>query len=279
MNFINSRLICKYTSFMRLLPNFIIIGAAKSGTTSLFNYMIQHPDIIGSYVKEVHFFDSDNYKKGNLYYKSYFPLKIQAHLHQLVYGRNLIVGESSPFYLLHPHVPIRVSKLIPNIKLIVLLRNPIERAYSHYQITLRNGGENLSFEDAIHQEIMRIEPEKKQLFEDKYNTSINQNSNYAKYSYLTRGQYYEQLSRWLQYFSKEQFLIIENNNFLTNTAYYMKKIFDFLEIPNITQKEYPKHHVGDYSKSIKQDTNYYLKEYFELHNQKLYELVGTNYNW
>jgi hypothetical protein len=119
------------TSRLRLLPNFIIIGSARSGTTSLYNYLVQHPGIAPALRKEVHFFDY-NYQRGCSWYQGQFPTHPYMHYMQTIHRQAMITGEASPYYLFHPYVPQRVAQLLPEIKLIALLRNPIERAFSHY---------------------------------------------------------------------------------------------------------------------------------------------------
>src|SRR5262245_18320944 len=107
-------------------PHFIIIGAQRCGTTSLYNYLIRQLGVIPAAMKEVHFFDL-NYQKGNEWYFSQFP----------ELGRDQITGEASPYYIFHPRVPQRIKNLLPSIKLIVLLRNPTNRAFSHYQLQVQ----------------------------------------------------------------------------------------------------------------------------------------------
>src|SRR4051812_46716716 len=133
----------------RASPDFIIIGVQKGGTSSLFEYLKQHPNIKTSVVKEVHYYDSD-YKKGMKWYRSFFPLNEK--------NKKIIYGEASPYYFFHPLVPERIYKDNPNIKLILLLRDPVDRAYSHYQMERRKGREKLkSFEEAILKETERIQ--------------------------------------------------------------------------------------------------------------------------
>jgi len=114
-----------------------------------------------------------------------------------------LTGEATP-YLFHPHAPKRVHALVPNDRLIVLLRNPIDRAYSHYQHHVIRGRESLSFEEAIDAEPGRIEGEYEKMMQDEYYRSLN----YIGYAYLTRGIYVDHLKRWGEYFDKDQFLIL-----------------------------------------------------------------------
>jgi len=143
------------TSWMRMMPDFLIIGAQRCGTTSLFNYLSQHPDIYPSFPKEVHYF-SNYYKKGTAWYRSHFPLTWQKKYRELVQGRKFMTGEATPYYFSHPHAPRRIFNALPKVRLFLLLRNPVDRAFSHYQYEVKMGIESLSFEEAIDKEEDRL---------------------------------------------------------------------------------------------------------------------------
>ncbi|MFN8451844.1 MAG: sulfotransferase [Anaerolineae bacterium] len=132
------------TAARRLEPQFAIIGGQKCGTTSLYAYLLQHPRVV-SLFKEVHFFDN-NYYKGRRWYRAQFPLAGAPS------EDALITFDASPYYLFHPAAPQRVAALYPDMKLIALLRNPVDRAYSHYSHNRQSTAEKLSFEDAIRAE-------------------------------------------------------------------------------------------------------------------------------
>ncbi|HEY9295730.1 MAG TPA: sulfotransferase domain-containing protein, partial [Phormidium sp.] len=163
-------------------PDFIIIGAQKCGTTSLYEYLIQHPQILAASKKEVHFFDL-NFAKGVDWYRQQFKPVSQKS----------ITGEASPYYIFHPLVPQRIYQLFPQVKLIVLLRNPVERAISHYYHEVRLGFEDLGLEDAIAQEPARLEGETAKILADETYYSYN----HQHYTYLSRGVYVEQLNNWM----------------------------------------------------------------------------------
>ena len=115
------------TNWIRLLPDFIIIGTQRGGTTSLYSYLASHPSVGPASTKEVHFFDN-KYTKGLAWYRAHFPSAIEKYYAEHIQKRKFITGESSPYYLFHPHVPKRVAKDVPHAKFIVLLRNPVDRA-------------------------------------------------------------------------------------------------------------------------------------------------------
>jgi hypothetical protein len=141
----------------RAFPSIIIIGAQKSGTSSLFYYLGQHPQIIPSYKKEVHFFDGglnpnvDNFNKGEPWYRSHFPLKRNTINNQKAF-------EASPLYLFNPLSPQRIYELIPEVRLIAVLRNPVERAISHYFHEKWAGREPFPIMKALQSEEKRLSP-------------------------------------------------------------------------------------------------------------------------
>lgn len=132
----------RLTANWRALPDFIVIGAQKGGTTPLSHYLMeQHPSVIPPTDKEVHFYDR-NYEKGIRWYKAHFPL-----LRLLDQGT--ATGEASPYYLAHPHVPGRIALNQPSVKMIALLRDPKSRAISHYHMSVRKGRETRATLDRI----------------------------------------------------------------------------------------------------------------------------------
>jgi len=160
------------------MPDFLIIGAQKCGTTSLYRYLIQHPQIEPAIKKEIHYFDL-NYNKPIQWYLNQFPaLKTQS---------DRITGEATPYYIFHPHAPYRIKEHMPDAKIIVLLRNPVDRAYSHYHYAVERYGETLSFEEALDIENERLAGEMEKFQKNPYYKSRN----YRCFSYQKRGIYIE----------------------------------------------------------------------------------------
>ena len=129
----------------RVLPQAVILGAQKSGTSSLHYYLVQHPGVVAPLRKEVHYFDL-NLARGEAWYRAHFGLD----------GEPGVSIDSSPYYLYHPVVPARLHALLPGARLIVLLRDPVRRAYSHYWHERDKGRESLAFEDAVAAEAERL---------------------------------------------------------------------------------------------------------------------------
>ena len=143
------------------LPDFFIIGAKKCGTTFLYHLLGQHPHVEAAKKKEIHYFDH-HFSKGNDWYRSHFPPPTWKE------GRRSITGESSPYYLFHPHAARRMAGVVPRARLIVLLRNPVDRAYSHYHQEAGRGHEPLTFEEAIEAEEARLRGERDRMLEHEH---------------------------------------------------------------------------------------------------------------
>jgi Sulfotransferase domain len=244
------------------LPDFLIIGSQKGGTTSLFDDLARHPDVVASKDKEVHYFDL-NYEKGPNWYRSHFPKTSEG-----------VAGEASPYYLFHPLVPERVKKLLPDCRLIVLLRNPVERAWSHYQMERRNGDEPLSFEEAIAREKERLEGEELKMVDDPWYDSFS----HRHYSYIARGLYVVQLERWLRYFSKDQLLVSSSEHYFENPQAIYDKLTRFLNIHSHDPGEFASINKGEYS-GLKAATSRRLAAFYRPYNERLYRLLGEDMGW
>ncbi len=209
----------------RQTPNFLIVGTQKGGTSSLFFYLKFHPEIIRPIKKEIHFFNI-HYGKGLAWYKAHFPLR----------SKNHITGEASPDYMFHPETPQRVKDLNPEMKIIFLLRNPIDRAYSAYQMNRRMKIDpRESFEEAID-------------FELSNRDSIGNQYNYERhnYFYLERGLYGRQLNNWLLTFTKDQILVIKSEDFFQKTETELKRVYRFLNIDSVLPNRLTPMNVGKY---------------------------------
>ena len=263
----------RLTRSLRTLPDFLIIGAQRSGTTSLYNYLCEHPAIAPALRKEIHFFDN-NFKKGLPWYRSYFPLNLEKRRALQDRGQGLLSGESTPYYLFHPTVPARVFASLPKVKLIALLRNPIDRAYSHYQHEVNLGVEKAAFEDAIRKEKEALASEEQRLGTEKGYQSFA----YQNYSYLSRGIYVDQIKAWRKYFNQESLLILKSEDFYANPRQAMKQVFSFLALPAREAVTYRRYNEARYP-PMSTDTRRILAHFFEPHNQNLYEYLGINFDW
>jgi Sulfotransferase domain len=266
------------TSPIRLLPDFLIIGAQRGGTTSLFHYLEAHPCIKPAVNKDLHFFDR-KYSKGLAWYRGHFPTRVEQYYAQKIRRRAFVTGEASPSYMFHPHTPRRVAQAMPRVKLIVLLRNPVSRAYSQYHHAVELGHETLSFEEAIKGEEERTAREQEKMLRDEHYYS----EEFKHRSYLSKGIYVEQLQTWMSLFPREQFLILKSEDFYADPAAAFKQVLAFLNLPEI-ELELEKQSFKPYNNNIypaRMDAamRKRLIEYFEPHNARLYNFLGVNFGW
>jgi hypothetical protein len=261
------------TAGIRLLPDFLIIGAQRCGTTSLQRYLIQHPCVAPSFRKEVHFFDR-NLKKGVIWYRAHFPSVPYKYYVTTVLRRPFLTGEASAAYLFYPHAPRKTFELVPRVKLIVLLRNPVDRAYSHYQHEVSLKYETLPFEHAIEQEQERLHGEREKMLADIGYDSYS----YRHHSYLSRGVYADQLEIWMNLFPREQMLILQSEDFFARPGQLFQKVLEFLDLPPWELSEYKPYNAREYS-TMNAATRRQLIDYFEPHNRRLRELSGHNFTW
>lgn len=252
-----------------LLPAFIIIGAQRGGTTSLFNYLCQHPSIMAPKHREIHFFDR-NFERGIAWYRRHFPRPQRG-------DRPIISGESSPYYLFHPLVAQRTAAALPATKLIVLLRNPVDRAYSHYQHVLKKKKETLSFAAALDAEDKRLAGEDAKLHADPHYYS----EHHHRHAYTARGLYADQLRNWFKAFPREQFHIVKSEDMYQQPAAIVGKTLKFLN-PEWTRDlgggEFRQHNASE-SEPMSAFLRARLTEYFRPHNQRLYHLLGRDFGW
>lgn len=258
----------RITQKRRALPKFIIAGTVKGGTTSLFQYLSEHPNMFPPLRKEIKYFDS-NYFLGHKWYQSHFPLR------KRLAQNEAITGEASPGYMAHPTAIQRIALKFPDMKMIVLLRNPVERAFSHYHHSVRAGAEHLSFEEAIKQEPIRLKNEIEKIAADYYYPQ----SNFIRHNYLSRGHYADQLEKIFACFPKESVLVIKSGDFYENPGLIYRQVVNFLEIPDWEPKKYKVFNRGNYQSDIPESLRKKLVEYFRPHNQRLYELVGRDFGW
>jgi tetratricopeptide (TPR) repeat protein len=237
-------------------PDFIIVGATKCGTTSLFVYLNQHPQVLSPHKKEINFFNR-NFEMGVPWYLAHFPAIADAD--------EFITGEASPIYLYDEQVIQRVKQLFPETKLIVMLRNPLDRTISEYYHAVNHGLENRSFIEIIEFE--------KELLATQPRSKVMQN-----FGYLLNSIYVEKVAKWMTNFPTENILIIESESFFKEAKVIMAKTWDFLDLPHIAYEQDIHHNIGSYppvTPEIKQK----LQEFFIPYNQELEQYLDRKFNW
>ena len=242
-------------------PDFIIIGSPRCGTTSLYKYITSHPQILPAANKEICFF-SEHFNKGLAWYQAHFPPPIEAH--------HFLTGEATPTYLTHPLAPSRLHGCLPKVKLIVILRNPVDRALSHYQMLVRRGTECRTFEKAIDDEL--------QLLSAATETSLADKSYWKNCHYIYKSLYACSLKQWMNLFPREQFLILQSEEFYANPTATLSQVFNFLDLPDYQLSYYKQYNGGNYQPA-NDVVCQRLREYFQPHNRELAEYLQREFAW
>jgi hypothetical protein len=232
------------------------------------HYLRQHPQVRRGKGRELHYFDR-NYHRGERWYRARFPLASEV-------TPDIAVGEASPEYLLHPHAARRIAETLPDVKMLVVLRNPTDRAISHYFMEVKRGRETLDIETAIRSEEERIESERIRIEQDpSYDDTL-----FHRRGYKAKGRYAEQLKRYLQHFDRSQLFIMESGRFYGDTRGALGEICSFLGIePPPAEMDLSKRNVGKLEKHVPPGLEEYLNDYFRPYNQELYDLLGVDYGW
>ena len=262
------------TAPLRSLPDFLIIGTKRGGTTSLYNYLLAHPGVAPLFptpqnLKGVHFFDT-NFDRGLAWYRSHFPTMLA----RMSSRRAWVVGEASPYYLYHPHAPRRARRVVPDARLIVLLRDPIERAFSHYKERVRNGSEPLSFPEALAAETERLAGETDRMRQDPAYVSFA----HEHQSYRSPGIYLPQVQAWRSEYPKAQFCVIRSEDMFTDPVSVYRRVLAFLNLPMWeppTFRRFNFHPSDDMPAAVREE----LTTFFAPHNRRLAEFLGMDLAW
>lgn len=233
--------------------DFVVAGAMKSGTSALDVYLREHPEICMGTLKEVHFFDNEEYfRNTHVNYDTYHSFFEPS-------GQHKVLGESTQIYMYWQDCPRRLWEYNPNMKIVMILRNPIERAHSMYYMQVTRGIESLSFWDALHQEAERARmclP-----YQDR------------RFSYVDRGLYVEQLRRIWRYFPQQQTLILKSESLKTEPAVTLNKICSFLGVSNFKVTEKKTVNAGNYPQMSGRERDY-LRGVFEYEILNLERILG-----
>jgi hypothetical protein len=249
------------TARWRALTDFLLIGAAKAGTTSLWRYLSAHPEVFPSAKKEVRYFDLQ-YDRGTRWYREWFPLE-----RTLTRARRL-------FYpaLFYPAVPARVRRLLPDAKFIVLLRDPVERAFSHFRMEASEGRETLSFEEAV-----LAEPERLRDDLARVNAGIEPSRRFRHKSYVERGLYAKQLERWFAHYDRDRFLLLRLEDLAAEPQAVYRRTIDFLGLVEPPELPSFKPHKVGARAELDPDVRRRVAAVFDQANQRLVELTGIDY--
>jgi hypothetical protein len=255
------------TGPLRGLPSALVIGAQRSGRTSLFNYLVRHPDVLPPFGKEIHYFDL-HYAKGIMWYRGRFPYQYRLR-------GGVLTLDASPYYLAHPQAAARAARLLADAKLIALLRNPVDRAFSHDQHEVRDGRETLSFAEAVEREPGRLAGEEERLRNDPDYYSYN----HHRFSYLGRGHYAEQLRRWVEHFPRSRLLVLQSERLFRDPGATVGAVQQFLGLRPHQDQAYEAYYQGRYDSQVPAELRRRLVAHFEPHNRELYRWLGEEFDW
>jgi hypothetical protein len=239
------------------LPDFVVIGTQKGGTSHFYSLLTEHPFVRRAAAKELHFFDN-KFAEGVGWYRRCFSEGAR------VDGHRTITGEASPSYLFDPQVPERMARIVPEARLIALLRNPVDRAYSHYQMEVRRGKEARSFEEATEEEMTSVEGQ---------GDTVD-----VRYAYLRRGLYAEQLERFSFFADRDRLLVVKSENLFTRRLEVLDGVLTFLKLPPFESTLAPPARRATYE-PMDPATRRRLERFFAPHNERLYDLLSTDLGW
>ncbi len=277
------QLVEKHWDFgQQLQPKFVIPGFMKSGTTSVYSYLSNHPQVLPAVNKELHFFNS-SFKQDIDYYLAHFP--------QISNSKNYITGEATPGYIYSSRIAQQIFALFPNMKFIVLLRNPADRAISSYYHKHRVDSEYYKYtltqvtQRCLNKTIEKIPSLIDQWFDWLFYDSLSSLrekyqsfTNYILLPDLLGSLYIYYLKEWMNIFPREQFLIIQSENLFENPSATMKQVYNFLDLEDNYIAEYRNCNPGSYS-PIPDNLRHQLVDFFRPYNQQLEEYLDMKFDW
>lgn len=262
------------TSRARMLPGFLIVGAQRCGTTSMYRTLSQHPAVVKAVLhKGVHYFDM-NYGRSLGWYRAHFPLQVTAARAARRAGAAAVTFESSPYYMFHPLAAGRIAADLPGVKLLVLVRDPVERAYSAYAHERARGFETEPFERALELEAARLAGEAERIAaEPGYLSASHQH-----HAYRARGRYIEQLERLERLVGRDRILVIDSGDFFVKPEPVYDGVLDFLGLPRGEYPEFERHNARPRS-ALSDAVRTELAEHFAPYDDRLTAWLGWVPSW
>jgi hypothetical protein len=264
----------RLTARHRVLPSFLIAGGQRCGTTSMYKALIQHPLVMGPVLRKgVHYFDM-HYDEPLSSYRSHFPL--QATVSRRSRGdQHAVAFESSPYYLYHPLAAQRIAKDLPDVRLLILVRDPVERAYSAHSHELARGFEDVvDFATALDLEPERLRGEEERLSANPHATSAS----FRHHAYVQRGQYVDHLSRLAAAIGRERIHVIDSHAFFEDPLPIYDRVLDFLGLPHGASPAFDQHNARSRS-TLSEDLREKLRVHFEPYDRELESWLGTTPSW
>ena len=259
---------------LRAEPDFLLVGAQRCGTTSLFRALLSHPHILRANLhKGVNYFDV-SYREGAAWYRGHFPLRATTRRTAAPGQQHAQVFEASGYYMFHPHAPARIAADLPRVNVVALVRDPVERAFSAYKHERARGFETESLARALEVEDRRIEPELARMLED----PTYQSDVYRHQAYRRRGQYAEQLAQFVALLGRERVHVMQSELFFSRPEQELVRLLDFLGLPLALPSTFDRHNPRP-SAPLDAEVAVRLREHFEPHDEALERLLGETPVW
>lgn len=247
-------------------PGYLVVGTKRGGSTSLAEWITQHPDVGECRSqKGTHYFDV-NYGRGWRWYLSQFPRVSEGFR---------TVGESSPYYMFHPLAPARIHAALPDVKIIMCLRDPVSRAWSHHTYEHARRNENLPFEQALDLEPSRLKEERARLAAD----PAYQSHEWRYHAYLRRGHYAEALQTFHKFFGARQVLVVQSEALWRDPQAQLSRVFDFLGLAPFRPTGLVARNANQPYGEMAPETVRRLQQYYTPLNERLYALPGIDFRW
>lgn len=262
------------TSRWRMDPSFIVIGGQRCGTTSLFKALEQHPQAVRPPVDKGTDYYTLHYDQGREWYRSRFPLGVTSRRRAAHVGAPRAF-EACTYYMFHPFAIERLARDFPDIKLVVMLRDPVERAYSAYKHELARRFESEhDFMRALELEDSRLEGQVDRMRENVAYESLS----HRHHAYRRRGQFAEQLDRVYTHFAREQVHVLDSEAFFAEPQSEYHHLVTFLSLAEWQPAAFEVHNARP-SSSMPDDARSYLREHFKVHDERLADLLGRRPSW
>ena len=265
----------RLTSAARVLPDFLLIGGQRCGTTSMYRTLSAHPAVLKPVLhKGVHYFDT-GYGRGPAWYRGHFPLRNTARQAERQTGVRPRVFESAPYYLCHPLAAERIARDLPGVQLIILLRDPVERAYSAYAHELARGYETEpSFERALALEEERLAGEAEKIIADpSYYSHSHQH-----HAYLDRGRYVDHLERLEKLFGRDRLHVVDSHAFFATPEPVYDAVLDFLGLPHGGYPPFKRHNARERA-PLPDRLRARLHDHYEPYDARLTDWLGHRPSW
>jgi hypothetical protein len=258
----------------RVLPTFLVVGGQRCGTTSMYKTLVQHPAVLPAGLRKgIHYFDV-NYQRGPGWYRAHFPLEASMRRVARSTGAVPQTGESSPYYGVHPLAAERIARDLPDVKLLLLMRDPVERAWSAYAHESARGFETESFERALELEDERLAGQEERLRAD----PAAESEQLRHHGYVRRGRYIEQLERLAGLVGRDRLLAVDSQDFFVDPVPAFSRVTEFLGLPSASGIAFEQHNARPRS-ALPDPLREQLRQEFEPWDARLVEWLGWTPSW